>query len=126
MKVASLVQDLVTLPLRFVAALQPLGKKVNTVVDMLTDENVGLAEIHEEIITKNINNITKLTLLAVVGTGGLMTVCFLGAVVALVLGLSVIPVFWSLLALLMFGVHKSKRAVRTSTALGTQLMAPPT
>jgi hypothetical protein len=55
---------------------------------MLTDQNVRLAELHGEIMTKNINNITKLALLAAVGAGGLMVVCFLGAAVALVLGLS--------------------------------------
>ena len=88
MKIASLVRDLTMLPLRFVAGLQPLGQKANAVVDMITDENVGLAQIHQEIITKNINNITKLTLVAAVGSGGLMSVCFLGAGAALVVGLS--------------------------------------
>ena len=109
MKVASLVKDLTMLPLRFVAGLQPLGQKANAVVDMITDENVGLAQIHQEIITKNINNITKLTLVAAVGSGGLMSVCFLGAGAALVVGLIMVPVFCSLLMLVVLGLAKSKR-----------------
>lgn len=71
------------LPLRFTAALQPLGQKANAIIDMFTDENVGLAKLDEEIVTKNINNITKFTLLAAAGAGGLMATCFVGAVIAL-------------------------------------------
>jgi len=85
MRIASLIQDLVMLPLRFVASLRPLGSKANTIVDMVTSENVGLTQIHQEIFTNNINNITKLALVGTAGAGGLMVVCFMVAVAALVL-----------------------------------------
>ena len=123
-KVASLVRDLIMLPLRFAAGLQPLGQKATIIADMLTNENVGLAQIHEEIITKNINNITKLTLVAAIGSGGLMAVCFLGAAAGLVLGMSMIPVFWSLSALLLFRLFKSKRTPRSPVVL--DVPPPPT
>ena len=125
MKVASLVQDLIMLPLRFAAGLQPLGRKATIIADMLTNEDVGLAQIHEEIITKNINNITKLTLVAAVGSVGLMAVSFLGAVVGLVLGLSMIPVFCSLSTLLVLGLFKSKYTPR-SPVLEVQSIPLPT
>ena len=123
MKVASLVQDLIMLPLRFAAGLQPLGQKATIIADMLTNENVGLAQIHEEIITKNINNITKLTLVAAIGSGGLMAVSFLGAVVGLVFGLSMIPVFCSLSTLLVLGLLKSKHTAKSPVVLD---VPPPT
>lgn len=127
MKVVSLVQDLVLLPLRFVAALRPLGSKANSAMDMITSEDVGLtqilSQIHEEIFTKNINNITKLALAAAIGTAGLMGVCFVVAAVALVVGLSMIPVFWSLVALLMFGLYKSKRMPRTTRDHSPQVLS---
>ena len=127
MKIASLVRDLTMLPLRFVAGLQPLGQKASVVVDMITDENVGLGQIHQEIITKNINNLTKLTLVAAVGSGGLMGVCFLGAVAALVLGLIMIPVFCSLLVLVVLGLLKSKRVPSSPlTTLDVQPLPSPT
>jgi len=130
MKIASLMQDLVLLPLRFIAALRPLGSKANNAVDMITSEEVGLtqifAQIHEEIFTKNINNVTKLALVAAVGAAGLMGVCFLGAAVALVVGLGMIPVFWSLVTLLMFGLYKSKRMLRPSLKQCVQPQMLPT
>ena len=125
-KVTSLVQDIVMLPLRFAAGLQPLGQKANVVVDMLTDENVGLADIHREIISKNINNLTKLTLVATVGSGGLMVACFLVSAIALVLGLVMIPVLWSLLTLLVLGLFKSKRSPRSPPVLRSQPLPSPT
>jgi hypothetical protein len=109
-KAASLVHHLVTLPLHFIAAVQPLGPKATTVVDMLTSERVGLGDLYQEVFSKNINNITKLTLFAATGAGGLMVVCFLGAALALVLGLTMIPVVWTLLAVSMVGALKAKRA----------------
>ena len=129
MRIASLIQDLVMLPLRFVASLRPLGSKANTIVDMVTSENVGLTQIHQEIFTKNINNITKLALVGTAGAGGLMVVCFMVAVVALVLGLCAIPLFWSLLTLVVFGVRKSRRMAKTPVVLDAQPSArlmPPT
>ena len=126
MKVASLVQDLIMLPLRFAAGLQPLGQKATIIADMLTNENVGLAQIHEEIITKNINNITKLALVAAIGSVGLMAVSFLGAVVGLVLGLSMIPVFCSLSTLLVLGLFKSKYTPRSPVVLEVQSIPLPT
>jgi hypothetical protein len=129
MRVASLTQDLVMLPLRFVASLRPLGSKANTIVDMVTSENVGLTQIHQEIFTKNINNITKLALVGTAGAGGLMVVCFTVAVAALVLGLCAIPLFWSLLTLVLFGVRKSRRMAKAPVVLDAQPPArlmPPT
>jgi hypothetical protein len=126
-RAVSLIQDLVLLPLRFVAALRPLGSKANSAVDMITSEDVGLthilSQLHEGIFTKNINNITKLALVAAIGTAGLIGVCFLGAAVALVVGLSMIPVFWSLVALLMFGLYKSKRMPQTTRNLSPQVLS---
>ena len=53
LKIASLMQDLVLLPLRFVAVLRPLSSEADTVVDMITNQDVGLtqivAQIREEI-----------------------------------------------------------------------------
>lgn len=107
MRAAAVVQDLVMLPVRFVASLQPLRDRAHQAIDMLTDESIGLAELQHELVTKNINNITKFTLLAALGAGGTMVLCFLGAVIALVLGLSVIPVFWGLLLLLLVETRKT-------------------
>lgn len=98
--------------MRCAAALSPLGSKVNGFVDLLTDESVGLAQLEEEVFTKNINNITKFTLLAVLGAGFVMMLCFVGAVVALVLGLSAIPVFCSLVLLLAFETRKGSQRER--------------
>ena len=108
------------LPLRFVAGFQPLGQKATVIVDMLTNEDVRLAEIHQEMITNNINNIAKLTLVTSVESGGLMAVCFLVAAVGLVLGLCMIPVFWSLLALLVLGLIRCKRKPRCPVVLDVQ------
>lgn len=107
MRAAAVAQDLVLLPVRFVASLQPLREKAHLAIDMLTDETVGLSELQEQLVYKNINNITKFTLLAAIGAGGTMVLCFIGAAIALVLGLSVIPVFWGLMLLLVLETRKT-------------------
>lgn len=115
MRAAAVAQDLIMLPVRFVASLQPLREKAHQAIDMLTDESVGLPELQEELVHKNINNITKFTLLAVVGAGGTMVLCFVGSVIALVLGLSVLPVFWGLVLLLFLETRRTRQPITSET-----------
>lgn len=109
MRAAAVAQDLILLPVRLVASLQPLREKAHLAIEMLTDETVGVSELQEQLVHKNINNITKFTLLAAIGAGGTMVLCFIGAVIALVLGLSVIPVFWGLVLLLVLETRKTSQ-----------------
>lgn len=95
-----------------VASLQPLGPKLTQIVDMLTDESFSLSDMEHEIFTKNINNITKFTLIAVLGSGVAIVGCFAAAAVAFVLGLSAVPVFCALVVLLGYETTRSKEARR--------------
>ncbi|KAF8320102.1 hypothetical protein DL93DRAFT_2074458 [Clavulina sp. PMI_390] len=113
LKAAAVAQDLIMLPVRFVAALQPLREKAHQAIDLLTDESVGLAELQEELVHKNINNITKFTLLAALGTGGVMVLCFVGSIIALVLGLATFPIFLGLVALFVIEARSPRRAMVT-------------
>ena len=61
-----------------------------------------------------------------IGLGGLMAVSFLGAVVGLVLGLSMIPVFCSLSVVLVLGLLKSKHTPRSPVVLDVQSIPQPT
>jgi len=53
-----------------------------------------------------------------------MGVCFLGAAVDLVVGLIMVPVFWTLLALLIFGLYKSKRVPRNPLKQNAEPLMP--
>jgi hypothetical protein len=95
----SLIRSILAFPVRLSAVLLSLSHTLHANFDALMSEKTGPKEF-EAFIALHVNNILKVTVLAIIGVLGFMALAGSVATLAVVLGASAVPVLGALLVLL--------------------------